>query len=196
MAVSLVPQLTDEECKKRGLLTREEFAGEVGVSVDEIRRRERRGELAPSARGRWSRAFYHPDQVVQQKLRVDMRGPAFLKRGNYTNVEAQQGFRALAAGKGLRELVVDEGIHPIAAREIIQEYHYAETALLIPGNVMELINKLPLTGTLPVTNAQQLYEALKDATDDRCRDCGHGQRAVCKRCARKATIARIRAEEG
>ncbi len=170
-----------------GLVKRQEVADILGVSVSEVRRRERIGTLRPKRRD--SRGVWLFDrEEVEEQCKPRGGGPKLTRKSAdpFTPEEAKAIFDALDAGKTLVQCVCECLILPTTVELIAVAYARLSGAMYVRKEAMDVINALPLEGTFPLKRDVDLVEVLKSAAADTCKKCNTRARVLCKPCALKA----------
>jgi hypothetical protein len=169
------------------MLTRAQVAARLGISVAEVKRRERVGLIEPAEINGKGWHLYSVDQLdavrncttqaSRQKRLGDRDAVAF------SGDEAAQVFIALDRKMTLRECVTKFALHPSVVEAIARAWARLDDGLFVSGEVMRKINDLPLDGTFPITSDDALFDTMNSAAGDSCRRCKRKPRALCIRCA-------------
>lgn len=184
------PSLPLVSVKKR-LLNRAEFAKEVGISVSEVRRRERQGYLSPVARGRRRAALYSSGQVkffkdvLTGKVHDDSKLQLVkqLQSITYTAEEGTEVFELLRDGLTFDKIVLKTRIHPRSVQAIVHDYAAMVGGLVLSGNAISSINSLPLDANFPIEDEDQILKLLQAASTDGCSRCNKRPKNICLHCA-------------
>jgi hypothetical protein len=171
------------------LVTREELARRLGISVTEIRRREARGQIK-RAESSLKKALFKASLVVDlapfvgkgkmqaiAESKIDYR-----KMFRYNAEEASKVFQMLKEQKPLEEIVIDLCLHPGTVRAITEEFRDITGAVVVLGRVMEQINDLPLDGNFPLVTGEEILEILTACAASTCEHCHKRPKAICKKC--------------
>jgi hypothetical protein len=177
----------DRDGGEPGMLTRAQVATRLGISLAEVKRRERVGLIEPAAVNAKGWHLYASTQLdyirnctanASQRRRLGERDAIA-----YSGEEAAQVFAALDSGLALKECVKRFAIHPSIIEAIAAAWARLDEGLFVSGEVMSELNRLPLNGTFPVTGDRELLNILKDAATELCVQCGSRARQVCAQCA-------------
>jgi hypothetical protein len=169
------------------MLTRAQVAARLGISLAEVKRRERVGLITPARVNAKGWHLYSVDQLEEvrnctaaasRQRRLDGREGA-----PYSGEEAALVFAALDRGAPLKGCVKEFTLHPRVVEAIAEAWARLDGALFVSGRVMREVNELPLNGTFPVTSDAALLEILQEAAGDLCTRCKRKARALCRRCA-------------
>jgi len=181
--------------EREDLLTREEFANQVGLSVAEIRRRESLGRLKPAGRGKQKCALYTREQVrtlagkgLARKPTEALRKPSetlfsFYSRISYTAPDGKSVFEMLKKGHSFEDIVMLLGIHPRAVQAIAFDYALMNGGINVSGQVMDRINRMSLDANFPITSGEEIEEVLKGYAEETCSRCHKRPKNICKHCA-------------
>lgn len=171
------------------LLTREEVAVALGVSVYEVRRKERAGILVPSKRVARGQCMFKADDVSFLKKEKDKVALARKSQRVYspTLYSAEEGkvvFSMLAEQKGLSQIVLETGIHPWKVKVIAEIYQDLTGCMIVTKKSMDTINSLTgLDGNFPITREEELVEVLLACDAKGCSVCGKRAKSICKACS-------------
>lgn len=182
--------------KPERLINRAQLAELLGISVSEVIRKERCGYFEPDFRGKQGKALYSPglvEQVRELQANTKKGRPSGLSVGKqkenspnplFTPEECVRVFEELERGTSLVDCVKRLKILPEAVKAIAKDYLSMAGGMILPGNVVEELNALPMEGSFPLT-PNSLLDAVKRAleSDSPCSSCGKGARAYCRRCA-------------
>lgn len=164
-----------------GFLTRDELAGQLGVSVHEIRRREGKGMLAPVKRLSRGIPLYSPETVDNQPKK---RKTTFdTDRTLYTSDDGKKVFALLASKTTLVEIVLSTGFHPATVQSIAEDYAEMSDAIILTRDNVTKINRLTLDGNFPLTNGDDLVSVLETCAETRCTNCNKRSKSICTYCA-------------
>lgn len=169
------------------LLTKRSLAHHLSVSVQEINRRMRLGNLK-AYKTQKGVAFFHPDQVEEQRSYARGKNKVVTSEVKtvveYTGEEAAVVFRELQAGSSLTNIVVEKMIHPAVVRAASEAFSQLQGCLFLGEDTLRAIEKLPLDGEFPIQTGSQLVEILKEAFREKaCIKCQKKTRKVCLGCA-------------
>jgi hypothetical protein len=180
------PVVASVDSTGEDLIKRQEVADILGVTVSEVRRRERIGTLRPKrrdSRGVW---LFDRGEVEEQRK---PKGASRLTRKSadpFTPEEAKAVFDALDAGKTLVQCVCECLILPTTVELIATAYARLSGGMYVRKEAMDAINVMPLEGTFPLKADTDLVAVLKTASADTCKKCNTRARVYCKPCAFKA----------
>lgn len=199
------------EMRRSGkLLSSGEAAATLGISRSELRRREELGmyEAAFITDKGWH--FYDPEYLStlpnygnhprkgrgRQKavVKADVSTKAFPKKSSlekdfYNPREAGRIFKALDEGMSSRDIVQTLSVHPDTMVIIYEAWKKLGTldggGIQLSARILEAINELPLPGTYPITNAEQLLTNLREAAKETpmCTSCKKQACRICLGCA-------------
>lgn len=167
------------------MLTRAQVAQRLGISLAEVKRRERVGHIEPFAINEQGWHLYHVDQLDQIRncTATANRQKRITELVAYSGEEAAKVFAELDDGTSLRDCVKKFALHPAVVDAIAVAWARMEDALFVSGNVMEKINRLPLDGNYPIQSDVELLEIMEQAANEKCNRCKKNARSVCIRCA-------------
>jgi hypothetical protein len=172
--------MSDDESPPEKLYTREQVSEMTGMSLSNIRRREAEGKFKPK-RGKLNQVFYNQEQIdILRESQI--KGPRRHK-SVYGASSALQVFELLKKDMELGEIVLTTGLHPTIVREIVKDYNELTGAIVINGQLMKIINKLPLDAVFPITRGDEVVEVLKAYAEDVCISCKRRPKHICKKCA-------------
>lgn len=184
-----------------GTYTRSMLAFVTGLTTKELATLAQRKLLHPvgfNARG-W--AYYDETTIEQlkrrnrktkQELREEVLHvlPIDESRKPYTAEEGVRVFKMIAAGKSLRDIVIETEYHAVTVKAINADYEECEGGVFIPAKMVERLNGLEgkLDGRFPLTDAHAIYDLIHRAARGlQCISC-NGQRqkpaSLCRPCAR------------
>lgn len=174
--------LTDEAGVETVYLSRKEFAEKAGISVSEVRRRERLGEFAPAKRICGSRrvAQYTVDQVQMMKKLVVKQSKGMIVK--YDSDDSYRVCHLIAQGKSVSEVLLETKLHPHAVKAILSDYSEISGSLFLNNKQVERINALPLDGNFPVKSGEDVVLLLEGAAKEDCERCGRRAKRYCKTC--------------
>lgn len=174
------------------LVNRQDVAARLGVTVYEIARREKAGQLrSEKRRGPHREVFYRESEIAKHLARkANKENRSILQDKtidprllfSFTPNESQLVFRLIREKTPLEQIVIEHGIHPGAIRAIVREYQEMTGAFLVNGDVMTEINQLPLDGNFPIEKSEDLLALLTEAASSDCINCHKRPKAVCKQC--------------
>lgn len=169
------------------MLTRAQVAARLGISLAEVKRRERVGLIHPATMNEKGWHLYSVDQLeeIRNCTSAASRQKRFDGRDGapYSGEEAARVFAALDRGAPLKECVTEFTLHPRIVEAIAEAWARLGGALFVSGRVMREVNELPLNGTFPVTSDTALLEILREAAADVCARCKRRARVLCRKCA-------------
>jgi hypothetical protein len=183
-----------------GMLSRDEAATRLGVTPQELRRRQRTGQLKPAKRGDRGKVYYRVQDIealvatMRDKPDGNMMTPG-MAAISYTGEQASMVFAALREGKSIDECIIDLKIIPAIVKALALEYASIKGALFLPGDVVTAINRLPLDGPMPITKAEEVLAVLTRAADPKCVECDKRYPILCKHCVNSAINRRLLQKE-
>jgi len=169
------------------MLTRAQVAARLGISLAEVKRRERVGLITPATVNEKGWHLYSVDQL--EEVRNCTTSANRLKRladrdsAAYSGEEAAHVFAALDEHASLKDCVKKFALHPAVVEAIAGAWARLDNGLFVSGAVMQEVNLQPLEGTFPITTDGELLEVMKSAAKDLCTRCERKPRALCTRCA-------------
>lgn len=170
-----------------GFMTREELCQKVGLSVFEIRRKERAGLLVPAKRIKPNQPLYTEEQVRHVRMLMKRNGK-YVGEGPMS-YEAEDGvrvFEMLGAGKKVAEIITETRIHPLVVGSIADDYIRMNGLMVISQPLMEQINSIEgLDGAFPIQTPEELVSLLVSCGENTCDRCHHRRKEICRKCARR-----------
>lgn len=170
----------ESQRNKEDLVTREEAALRLGFHVNEVRRRERLGQLRPVKRGPHNSFLYRASDVKE------LAGLIAAQRGDYKPEHAQSVFKLLQEGKTPVDCVILTGVDPQAVEALTNQFAILNKGLHIPAETLKKINALPIDGPLPIETADDLLTFFTDHEKASCLECAKKPREFCKSCVQDA----------
>lgn len=176
------------------LVTRDEAAKRMCISVIEFRRRQRMGDFVPAKKGlkgEW--LFRLSDIELAREKRL-------MQKDNYTPEMAALVFKTLEEGKTAIQCVIEHAIPPKAMEEIMLAYASLKECIFIKAWTVNEINKLPLDGPFPLRDENDVLVAFRTIADEKespsakCLECGKRERQFCKPCVKKALDEKLEAK--
>lgn len=172
------------------IISREEAAIMLDVSVHELRRRQKANQIKVIKRGTRNQVFYDYDVIETLRIkREENADPASLASNTvamaaFSTEDAVRVFGELAKGATLVQCVERLSIHPSKVKAIVFAYEELSDTVVLDSLTIRAINELPLDGTFPITKAEDALELLKEcAKGSPCALCRKNARHVCKACA-------------
>jgi hypothetical protein len=184
---------------------------DLGIPMDEIRRLASARRLRMVKRWRNGQALYAETEV--KKLLAELRGEANRtgptkirrrvqlrpcigdnkERVYYDEKEARLVARMIRDRRPLTDAVVKKlPMHPTVIDAIRNDYAKLAGALVVPKKILDLIATLPLKGTFPIADAEELYLIIKQAVRP-CSACRHRTSEICRRCAEREARSAVAA---
>jgi hypothetical protein len=200
--------LEETVSNEEGLLTRGEASRLLGVTLFEIRRRERLGHLKPVAKEPthgWD-LFRESDVKASCNVEPAKRGRprkvreednkaptmassprAFASAERYVMDDAAvKAFEMLTDGDSLIEIVQAVRIHPRKLEQIAKDFARLQGAILLDKAQVDAINKLPVEGDFPLETSEAIFDAIRLALQEgTCESCHKSLKKVCRPCGRK-----------
>lgn len=175
-----------------GMLTRAQMAARCGVTVAEIKRRERVGLTVPATCNEKGWHLYSAEQVEQVRncttLSSKQKRLAEHESATYSGEEAAAVFVEIDSGRSLAECVKKLSLHPRVVERIAGARSQLESGVFISGETMAVINELPLDGTFPIKTSGELLDVLRACSSSRCKRCVKRAPVLCKSCAVEGRI--------
>jgi hypothetical protein len=187
----------------RGYMTRD-MIEDLGLSMTEIRHLAGTRRLRMVKRWRTGQALYLETEV--KKLLFELRDEGIRKptkrferraciddnkeRIYYDEKEAIAIARLIESRKPITRAVTKLRMHPTVVDAITKDYAKLAGALVVPKKILDLIASLPLKGTFPIADAEELYLIIKQAVRP-CSACKHRTSEICRRCAEKETRSAV-----
>lgn len=170
-----------------GILKRQQVADILGISVSEVRRRERLGLLKPTqtTRGVWlfdAKEVYRIAGLANERESAVKRKPT----DTYSPAEAAKVFAALSAGKTLVQCVIECLVMPEIVEALAIVHSRMNGCMYLSKVTVDAINVLPLEGTFPLRDESALLNVVQAAAADICKSCKVRGRLYCRPCAVKA----------
>lgn len=167
------------EREKNRLITASELCDRTGLTKTEFRKLVNRGLIRSCARNQANWTLYHEDDVARiHKLTqnrvgvVSRREGLFADQCEYTAHESHQVFALLSQGVSLTDIHLRVRLHPVIILAVQRDWARMHGAMIVPLDVIEEINKLPLEGTFPITTPKELYDILLLASQEKkCGQC-------------------------
>lgn len=206
---------TDEIAPSRGLLTPNQFAHRVDSTVSELKRYHREGRFLafqPGGDGRGKRRLYAPRQIEEffqmfsrvvvkktdeevLRKQIQISETQRLHHVPFTAEQSRIAFIAFDEGHSATYLVTQRDFHPDVARATFVAWSEMSERLVVRKEIVELINRLPLTGPIPMRSDSDLLEVLTIASSENaCGACKKRPRCFCKMCV-ASVIKEARREE-
>jgi len=184
-----------------GHYTKSMLMEKTGLTVNEFRVLRAAGKLDPVARSSKGWALWNDQSIEKLKASAlgmtRQRKMASLSRKNWRSYSPQEGvavFKAIEKGTPLATITIDMGIHPSLVATIREDYVLLNRAVLMPKQVMEVINRLEgkIEGVFPIQNAEDLLRLIERlAVRGTCSTCRSKPRKYCVECAKEKFSVRI-----
>ena len=181
------------------LLTRAESSALIGISTSEFKRRESLGIYKPTLIGTngWHFFSYAYISSLPTFTRAKPNTHNAAERAaqsatDYDTEIAAKIFQALDDGLSTREIVKKLLIHPDTVKTVFSAWQQLGTleggGIQISAKALEIINNLPLPGSYPVLNEEQLLANLQETSRDtqKCGMCKTQHSRICLTCAEKS----------
>lgn len=170
-----------------GYYTRYDLLERTGRSEKEIKRAEARGVLRADARNSHGWSLYSQetlDKLVEYFKRLRPKIAQIVGvDASYSDDQGLKGFALLKAGKTPADVAEELQCHPSIASSIANDYSRMQGAVLLPGEMVRLIEALPIDGERPLTTPEGVLEIIKQAMRrSACGKCGSREAALCKAC--------------
>lgn len=175
------------------LITREEATKRFPISMIELRRRQRLGEIKPVKRGAKNVLFFKLSDVKELYER------RVRQKADYTKGEAAAAFKEFEKGKNAIQAVVELAISPEAAESLYITYLSMKGALLLPETTLKQIEAMEIDGPLPLKSPDDLIDLLTGILKlamPKCPACKTHDARFCKSCAREYGIKKAAQENG
>jgi DNA-binding transcriptional MerR regulator len=168
------------------IIDREEAARRLAVSVHEVRRRQKTGELKPiRKKGEKGEVLFRVEDVDALSLKLANR----LKE--YSAEDAAKVFAGLE--KGLTPIqCVALKVRPSAVEAITAAYAKMKGGVYLTGEEIATINTMELDGPFPVKTGEEIVAAFKFFAEAKCLECKKRDRMVCVTCVKEA-LKRVKA---
>lgn len=187
-----------------GFLRRADVCARAKITTKEFDSLEKRKLVSKAKKNARGFALYDLE-ILEQITRLKKKGmvsrdpkrklsaAVVNKVMTYSNMEATQVLVMIRDGISPTDIVLRTGLHPAVVQTIRRDAAALEGGLYIPKDVMDLINKLPLDGTFPVTSSRQIIDMLMSAVKVlECSRCGKRPRSkICKDCLLEASEQRF-----
>jgi len=187
--------LTDEP----RLITRDETAAILGVSLQEVKRKQAVKQLRVAKRAGKNTVLYNYDEVMAMKMRRDDDRAAVVGNAtamSFTAEEAKLVCAELRIGASLLDCLEKLTIHPAKIRAILCEYEAMSGGVFLDASIVAAINELPLDGTFPVTKASDILALLSGKSGaPSCCLCKKRASQLCKACSIPYVRKQLQAEE-
>jgi len=177
---SLKAKATRKALESGQLLTREEAAKRIRLSVGEFRRLQRLKEIMPATKGSRKELLFRVQDVDNL---VKHSSPS--KSVEYAPAEASMVFEAMSRGLSAIQCVIELSLRPPVVEALAVLYSSMNLALYIPAPVVEAITRMDLDGPLPLKTPEDLLEVLRILVGRRCLSCGERAPHLCKVCVKK-----------
>lgn len=183
-----------------GYATRAMVQDLTGLSDREMRSLEQRGLIKGDRRNNDGWMLYKISDINdfirrKENMRRGVRGgyiPDEVEMRPYMPEEGVSVFKLLKAGRPLEDIVLATGIHPAAIRMIVRDYQMMTGVIVLPKHFVDQINQLPIDATLPVTNAEEVYALIVDATKEKpCGGCRKRSKGLCNICAKQRFMEQL-----
>ena len=184
------------------LLTRGEAAILIGVSLSEFKRRESLGIYVPTFIGENGWRFFSYEYVsslpgfgrakTSHSNHMTTAERSAQSVSNYDTQIAAKIFQALDDGLSTRDIVKKLLIHPDTVKTVYSAWEQLGTleggGIQISAKALEIINNLPLPGSYPILNEEQLLANLQETSRDtqKCGMCKTQHSRICMTCAEKS----------
>lgn len=172
--------------KPEGYLTTYEFARAVGEPAAVILEKHRIGMFKAAIHyptgGRGKTTYYAREQIEQYNAMKDLTVDPVSALRVYAAEEAKAGFAAIQAGKTMRDLVIELGIHPARARAISDDYAAMGGGVYLAPDDLNAILALDMSGPTEIRSVKDILEILETASSNLTCSCGEGERALCITC--------------
>jgi len=110
-------------------------------------------------------------------------------KGAYDPATAAKVFRELSQGATSVEIVMRLEIHPEAVANIFLAWKKLQTmnggGIQVSAKTLQAMSELPLPGTYPVQNEEQLLQNLREISHPTCMSCKEETQQICLMCAEK-----------
>jgi hypothetical protein len=103
---------------------------------------------------------------------------------SYEAETASEVAKMLREGKNLGTIFIETGYHPRLLDAISRDLAKLTRSVFVPAVVLEAIERLPLVGTLPIADADELLHVLRATLKSRTCACGDGAE-ICRGCAKR-----------
>lgn len=182
-----------------GFYLRKQLQRLAHISESDFRSLERTGEIAADKHN--SRGFGLYDQSWVERIKaIKKRSKVWThnterskrmlpasrkKKVPYSEDIGVKGVEILRAGGTVTDIVTKLRVHPAIAMTILKDYGTLTNGLWIPGDVLALINTLPLDGVFPISSPKEFLDILITAANElRCatEDCNKRRSRYCKVC--------------
>lgn len=191
------------------LMTRNQAAEAIGISLTEFRRREVAGIYTPTVIDTRGWRLYEkeyiakmpkhegaPDSVLERASSQTARFAAEIKAKGMAAYEPEIAaviFEELDKGTETTQIVIKLKIHPDTVKSVYAAWTEHRTlktgGIMVSAQMLEAISELPLTGTFPVKDEEHLYNIIKDAADQVpiCSNCKKNPKQICISCAQPSS---------
>jgi len=172
------------------VITREEAAKRLAISVSEFRRRQRLGELKAVRKGPKGELLFRVtdiDAINDRRLR---------QRAEFTLDQAAQVFAKLREGATPIDCVIDLKVAPEAVEALMHNFAALNSALYIPAEQLRIINAMDLDGPFPLKTADDLIEVLRGVSAPKCVECEKRPSHFCKHCVKEAMKQKMAEAKG
>lgn len=169
-----------EEFDTKKFIRRDEAALRLGMSVGELRRRERLGHIKPVARGSKNKCLYLISDVE------DFKDALYKQKDKFTPDQAAIIFQLLEQGKTRTQCVIEAKIHPEIVDTVAQHYATLSGGLMISQAGLKTINSMTMDGPLPVGTEKEIIELIEYLGKATCLECHKKPRAFCHGCVKTA----------
>ena len=170
------------------IISRDEAALLLDISVHELRRRQAAKQLKVARRGTRGEVFYDLDDIELLRLRREAPPPATLAANTkaaamsaYSAEDAVKVFAELEKGVTVIQCVQSLAIHPSKVEAIAYAYANLSDTIILDALTVRAINELPLDGTFPITKASDVLALL--SLPDKCALCQKKSKHMCTSCA-------------
>lgn len=174
------------------IVSRDDAAQMLDVTVHEMRRRQAAKQLKVVKRGARGQVFYDWAAIEMMRLKRNepsSSSPTFVEPYippivDFSTEEAKMVFDALDEGATVVQCVRRLSLHPGKVESIAYSWARMSDTIVLDAETVRAINELPLDGTFPVTKASDILSILVSASKPTpCSLCSKRPSHVCRTCA-------------
>ena len=186
-----MPTSKHDENVPSGYLTRKMVKDYAGITEYDFKHLEESRVIKPAKKNALGHCLYLETEVLD-KIKHRNIGRRKSSAIVYTNEEAAKVFKLLKQNVPLVEIVIETGVHPLAADQIQKDYLFHSKQLIISSDILEKINNLPLDAQLPIKHGYEILELLEELIKEpQCTKCGIRPKGLCTGCAKHSIMRMI-----
>lgn len=162
---------------------KEQIAERLGVTIHEVRRRQRAGTLPPPLKkGENKELLWSRTEIDSIALRRERNRNAAV----YTPEQAALVFEAFEKGHNDIHCVVDLKVPPAAVKALKADYADLKGCLFVTSEVLKQINDMELDGPFPLVDQDDLLIFVQQKAAEKCGECHKRHPTFCKACVQTA----------